>query len=101
MYCPEGSAAPLYVDAGYYSINTGFVTDFSASRDASNLLPSLLPQAAGTRASQEICPKGYYCKDAEVFPCPVGRYSDVLGMADPQCSGPCDPGASRYLKQPD
>lgn len=91
LYCPEGSAAPKYVDIGYYSVSAGFNPNFNISKDTENFLPSTLPKDVATRIAQQICPLGYFCKDALISPCPVGRYADKLGTIDPECSL-CDPG---------
>ena len=52
VYCPEGSAAPSPVGAGYYS--TG---------------------PAGARWNRTGCAVGWYCQDGVQLPCPAGRSS--------------------------
>lgn len=71
LYCPEGSAQPLFVPTGHYS--TGTIS-------------------ALTRNSTLPCPPGYYCQGGETFPCPKGRYASSYGTVSSECEGECDPG---------
>ncbi|KAJ1444232.1 hypothetical protein M885DRAFT_73563, partial [Pelagophyceae sp. CCMP2097] len=69
FYCPEGSQAPLAVDAGYYTVGG----------------------TVATRAEQRNCPKGHYCAAGAQRECPAGRWG-AEGSADAACSGPCEAG---------
>ena len=44
------------------------------------------------RTGETACEKGYTCQDGVRSACPAGRYGNVEGISDPQCSGPCDAG---------
>lgn len=70
MYCPTGSAAPIAVPPGYYSI-TG---------------------AHDTRSAIAICPRGSYCIDGVARLCPAGRYGGVTGVTTPECEAACKKG---------
>lgn len=69
-YCPQGSAFPLEVSFGYYSIG-GLNT---------------------TRSGQKICEKGYYCNHAVKIACEAGTYGDSEGLFTDDCSGLCKSG---------
>lgn len=81
FYCPLGSATPIAVPDGYYSMNS----DGSTSVDTSN--DDML-----TRSSIEICPPGSYCKGGIKYICAEGLYGNTSGLASSNCSGPCSPG---------
>lgn len=95
LFCPHGSAHPLYVESGYYTANDGFNPDFAQQMDPSNIYPSLLIQDTGTRSQQHICPTGHYCIGGIIYKCPRGTYNDQEGVINPQCLGPCSPGNVR------
>lgn len=69
VYCPAGATSPVVVQAGFYSI--GGSDDGSA------------------RTMELACPLGSYCVDGVRYPCAAGRFGDVKGNADPDCSGQC------------
>ena len=89
-YCPLGSAAPVPVTKGYYTVD-GEVT---------------------LRANQTICEPGFYCQKGIRIACPRGTYGSVYGLTNTdaeegrngsalfgfqssthyQCNGLCDPG---------
>lgn len=54
-YCPTGSAFPLKVGGGNYSVGGD-------------------PVRNTTRRGQEVCPKGWYCLGGVRYPCDRGRY---------------------------
>ena len=68
VHCPAGSAAPLVVPPGMYSIG-GFNTT--------------------TRTSAVECPAGTFCLNGVMSPCPAGRFGCSILVSEPQCSGPC------------
>mmetsp|Transcript_4786 Transcript_4786/g.9600 ORF Transcript_4786/g.9600 Transcript_4786/m.9600 type:complete len:915 (-) Transcript_4786:28-2772(-) len=70
VYCPQGSAAPVDVPYGYYSI-TG---------------------AHDTRSAIAICPRGSFCVKGVAHLCPAGTYGSVTGLTNSECSGPCKAG---------
>jgi len=70
VFCPTGSAAPLKVLPGYYSVG-GTRT---------------------TRWAQKVCPMGSYCVDGVVYDCPAGRYGGGDRLTTPDCTGPCAKG---------
>ena len=47
------------------------------------------PDGGGVRSGQHLCDAGFWCKDAERFPCPAGRYGERSGELDPMCTGRC------------
>jgi hypothetical protein len=61
-YCPAGSAAPTPVDFGYYADPT---------------------EPPTRKTYQRLCEPGFYCVDAERFPCPPGHYQPLYGMSSP------------------
>lgn len=92
VFCPEGSAAPIYVKIGYYSINVGFNPEYDLSNIRALRYPSSLEVHKNVRSAEALCPLGHYCMGAEIRPCSKGRYGDAMGLVDPGCSGPCAPG---------
>lgn len=70
MYCPIGSAAPLVVQPGYYSVGS----------------------TPDTAHEQRICPAGYYCSQGLKLACPGGTFGETDGLATDACSGPCEAG---------
>lgn len=68
-YCPAGSSYPKRVLGGHYT--TGGNTDNR------------------TRTAQVICEPGSYCIDGIALHCPFGRYGNVSGLSNEQCSGLC------------
>eukprot|EP00501_MAST-03F_sp_TOSAG23-6_P001115 GSMAST32.ASY1.ANO1.1158.1 assembled CDS len=71
-YCPKGSASPILVDAGYYTLG--------GSDDGSG------------RTHQLICPKGTYCIDGIKIDCAPGVYGLEEGLAQDTCSDRCPSG---------
>lgn len=71
-YCPKGSASPILVDAGYYTLG--------GSDDGSG------------RTHQLICPKGTYCIDGIKIDCAPGTFSDVEQLSSP-CKTLCPAGS--------
>jgi hypothetical protein len=70
IYCPQGSFIPLTVSLGYYT--TGY--------------------NATTKDAQLICPVGWYCVDGMRYSCPGGRYGNIQGLFNSDCSGICSKG---------
>jgi len=74
-YCPAGSAAPIAVSSGYYTVGP----DYSGGNPL-------------TRTAQKLCEPGHYCVDGVQRPCPAGRFGMSAGLASPGCSGTCPEG---------
>lgn len=80
VYCPPGTGnAPLQVRSGYFSVGAG---DGSVDPDARNT----------TRTGQEICPRGFFCRNGIRIQCPAGTYGDVEGLTTDDCNGWCPAG---------
>lgn len=79
VYCPVGSALPLPVSPGYYTISS--VDD---ERPGSS--------TETTRSAQVQCKPGHYCADGRRSPCPPGTFGNSFGLSSSQCSGLCAPG---------
>jgi len=108
FYCPQGSAARLLVDRGFYSVPE--VPDPSLRHNQVQCGPGTycvdglrFPCPAGRYGTQvelfqkncsAICPIGHYCPLSSPDPifCPAGTYGAVTGLKDAACSGPCRPG---------
>jgi hypothetical protein len=78
VYCPGGSAAPIAVSEGYYTVGEITHSEFVAD----NI----------TRWNQLPCPTGMYCQLGILQQCPAGTYGNTSMLATPFCSGPCEPG---------
>lgn len=76
VYCPLGSALPLPVPSGHYSI------DISGS----NILNHNI------RVSVAQCTFGTYCENGVKRHCPAGTYGNRLGLNSSTCSGGCPEG---------
>jgi len=92
VYCPEGSAAAIAVDAGFYSV-------FGKANDSDRTYNV----ARGDRTrnysvGQAPCGPGTYCDGGLARACPAGRYGDAAMETDPRCAGPC--AAGRYCAEP-
>jgi hypothetical protein len=110
-YCPRGSAAPIPVTIGYYTVghfqqdyvieptdgyftvgNDGIGSDGkNYSYTVSTGLRNKFAETA--RSGQAICEAGYYClSDGIKRKCPVGRYGSSAGLSTASCSGYCAAG---------
>jgi hypothetical protein len=83
-YCPAGSTNPTECDPGKYcsTIGLGAVTgDCNAGFYCLGGAQTATPKDAITG---NICPYGYYCEVASIYPkpCPRGSYSRKLGLTD-------------------
>jgi hypothetical protein len=67
-YCPKGSAAPISVDTGYYSLGS---------------------EDVNLRTSQKQCEPGFYCSEGVRYDCPAGRYGNAFGLSKRECGGVC------------
>jgi hypothetical protein len=74
LYCPEGSATPTRVRAGYFTVGN--------DADTSN----------STRVDEVLCPLGHYCVGGVLFQCPSGRFGASEGLSSAACSGVCAAG---------
>ena len=70
VYCPLGSSSVSFVSDGNYS--TGGTVN--------------------TRTGEAMCEAGYYCKNGVRSLCPAGRFGNVTGLSEPDCSGDCGAG---------
>jgi hypothetical protein len=75
-YCPPGSARPLLVSPGYYTVG-----GFELTRG--------LPENT-TRTMQVRCEPGHYCLAGVRRECPAGRFASNPGSTS--CDAPCAPG---------
>lgn len=76
VYCPLGSALPLPVPSGHYSI------DISGS----NILNDNI------RVSVAQCTFGTYCENGVKRNCPAGTFGNRLGLNTSSCTGVCPEG---------
>ena len=77
LFCPEGSARPLYVSVGHYSLggeNSG-------------------ENSVNVRTDQNKCPPGSWCQSGVKQPCPAGTFGDASGLVERTCSGFCPAGS--------
>ncbi len=105
VYCPAGTALPLIVLPGHYTIGNNQTT-----RNAQLPCPMgtfcvngvMIDCPAGRYGRAErlitsdctgLCAMGHYCPPTSVsrtqYPCPVGRYGSEEGLTGPMCSGAC------------
>jgi hypothetical protein len=82
VYCPIGSAQPVPVHEGFYSIFTG--PDAGAQQ--------LWDQQNSTASAELPCEPGYYCVSGVKYPCPPGTFGWQYGDTSPQCGGLCSAG---------
>ena len=73
-YCPLGSTTPLNTSEGYFAVAVSSTS------------------AVALYYNESVCPAGSYCVAGVATLCPPGRYGDVTGATDGQCTGPCLPG---------
>jgi hypothetical protein len=73
-FCSAGSAEPVPVRAGYYTI------------------PASGQEGLEKYVEQKICEPGYWCRGGRRFPCRGGIYGATAGLRSPDCSGTCPPG---------
>jgi hypothetical protein len=59
VYCPRGSALPVTVQKGYYSVGG----------------------ADERRVTEKVCERGFFCVRGERYPCPAGTYGDTEALA--------------------
>ena len=74
VFCPSGSARPIRVSKGYYSV------DMHGNNHS---------ESATTRTKQLRCPIGSYCQNGIRKVCPAGRYGRKDSLSSPSCSGAC------------
>eukprot|EP00752_Nemacystus_decipiens_P010517 g9365.t1 len=100
LYCPVGSAAPIFVAAGYYTTASA-LSAFSNTTHASSSGAAAVPaeympdddRGALFRSGVAVCPAGWYCTgDGAGSECPPGTYGSEPGLSDPACSGVCAAG---------
>ncbi|CAM9769849.1 unnamed protein product, partial [Hapterophycus canaliculatus] len=107
LYCPVGSAAPLFVDPGFFATGdydgAEFAVDTASSAFASSsnsgiggTMGAARPddrRGAAFRNGVSVCPAGWYCTgDGAGSECPAGLYGSEVGLSDPACSGVCAAG---------
>jgi hypothetical protein len=81
MFCPKGSARPIPVGEGYYTLGRISIIGIMQSSEDENI-----------RSAQTKCDPGHYCIDGVKYQCPGGTYGNVFGLFKPECSGKCHPG---------
>ena len=92
-YCPEGSAEPIAVNPGYYTVGGHEIRE----ADAAGGLKYVSIASPDTRVNQAKCEAGHYCSgDGVKRPCPAGRYGQpvvgLAGLSSAECSGLCHRG---------
>ena len=70
-YCPTGSASPVPVSDGFYTVSADFENSIY------------------TRVKQQLCERGFYCSGGMKYPCPAGTFGSFPGLTEPACSGQC------------
>lgn len=88
-YCPAGSTSPTPHECG--SVDVYCPTGSSAPTSASDG-EHTIGDTESTRTSVETCPRGYYCTQGQLLPCPAGRYGSEEGLNSSTCSGRCRAG---------
>jgi len=93
VYCPEGSAAPIEVYPGYYTVGGHEIRKV----DADGGLKYVTASSPDTRVDQARCEPGFFCTgDGIRTACPAGRYGQpvagLAGLTSAECSGPCQRG---------
>lgn len=83
-YCPPGSATRRLVGAGYYTI-----VSWSDPAYTAPLATSTRTSNRNAASAQTMCEPGYYCKLGIRYPCAAGRFGEVYGLRDAECSGAC------------
>ena len=91
LHCPEGSAEPKPCSPGTFTNSSGQEV-CTTCPDGFYCDPVEVNYIGDP---YEICPPGYYCPagtGANWIPCPVGTYSDQLGLFEEKQCTPCDSG---------
>jgi hypothetical protein len=92
-YCVAGVAHPTACSAGEYQSAIG--------QDRCDVCPARFVCAANT-TTPSTCPPGYVCPagtgNATQYPCPIGKYSNVGGLADATECVSCP--AGQYCETP-
>ncbi|POM78126.1 Hypothetical protein PHPALM_4382 [Phytophthora palmivora] len=99
VFCPSGSAVPLPVWSGYYSVrllpfgaDRLLVANAGSEKYSVSSTGEEAPKNEAIRDGQRICEPGTYCIDGKKYLCPVGRYGDQSGETSPLCAGLCSRG---------
>ena len=87
-YCPLGSSFPTPCTGGYACTSQGL-----SNPDVECEARYFCPEGSST-PQVVVCPPGYYCPAGSVspLPCPVGTYSDQIGIANQSECIQCTPG---------
>lgn len=98
-YCPCGSSNRLKCPAGYYTVNISSEILNITENDNNSNNESVNSEEDEIEKEMEkirdgimICEKGNYCVGGVKYPCPSGRYGNVNGLSDNECSGLCPGG---------
>ncbi|KAH7489081.1 uncharacterized protein KRP23_3019 [Phytophthora ramorum] len=86
VFCPPGSALPVQVASGYYTVGDQKATKDSLTEDA---LAAERDKDRTTRVAQRRCEPGHYCVDGERHACPAGTFGNKAGLTTTDCSGLC------------
>ncbi|KAL4094950.1 hypothetical protein PRIC1_010600 [Phytophthora ramorum] len=89
VFCPPGSALPVQVASGYYTVGDQKATKDSLTEDA---LAAERDKDRTTRVAQRRCEPGHYCVDGERHACPAGTFGNKAGLTTAECSGLCAAG---------
>lgn len=107
VFCPVGSAEPIPVFAGFYTIPEDDNVEnrvaqvqcekrhYCSQGERKQCPPGTFGGEVGLQkeACSGLCTPGYFCpagslSDTET-PCPPGTYGETYGLTDAACSGPC------------
>jgi len=91
FYCPEGSARPIPAAAGRVTLSR---VDLDRLNGSTSFTPQYTPSVehSAVRVAEQLCPRGHYCSQGNIIPCPVGRYGNTTGLQNSECNFPCQAG---------
>ncbi|KAE9043578.1 hypothetical protein PR001_g5732 [Phytophthora rubi] len=99
VFCPSGSAVPIPVWPGYYSVrllpfgaDSLLVSDVGFESYSVSSSGEQAPKNEDIRDGQRICEPGSFCVDGKKHLCPAGRYGDKSGETSSLCAGLCTRG---------
>ncbi|KAE9188581.1 hypothetical protein PF004_g22461 [Phytophthora fragariae] len=99
VFCPSGSAVPIPVWPGYYSVrllpfgaDSLLVSDVGFESYSVSSSGEQAPKNEDIRDGQRICEPGSFCVDGKKHLCPAGRYGDKSSETSSLCAGLCTRG---------
>ena len=97
-YCPEGSTSSMQLSCGAakYFCPPGSPNPILAGAGRKTIIDyhytGSIADSPFYRSAEILCDLGHYCVNGEQYPCPMGRYGDVLGLQTDLCSDDCEAG---------